>query len=70
MSRIGRLRELFENDPNDVFLNFGLAIELLEEDHKEEAIAQLDRVLNLDPSYVAAHVRKGTALSGRGLNRS
>lgn len=62
MSRTVRLQELLENNPDDVFLNFGLAMELLKEDRKEEAIAQFDRVLDLDPNYVSAYIQKGNAL--------
>jgi len=62
MSRIAKLRKLLEADPTDVFLNFGLAMELLKDDRSEEAIALFDRVLDLDPGYLAAYMQKGGTL--------
>ncbi len=62
MSRTAKLQELLKNNPDDVFLNFGLAMELLKENRQEEAIAQFDRVLDLDPNYVSAYIQKGNAL--------
>ncbi|MGD2109265.1 MAG: tetratricopeptide repeat protein [Phycisphaerae bacterium] len=66
MSRAAKLRTLLEKDPTDVFLNFGLAMELLKEDQKEEALAQFDHVVDLDPDYVAGYVQKGQTLIALG----
>jgi tetratricopeptide (TPR) repeat protein len=66
MSRIAKLRKLLESDPADVFLNFGLAMELLKEDQKEEAIVLFDRILAQDSGYLAAYMQKGNALIALG----
>ena len=66
MSRIAKLRRLLESDPADVFVNFGLAMELLKEDQREEAIVLFDRILELDPGYVVAYMQKGNALIALG----
>jgi len=66
MSRIAKLRSLLEDQPTDVFLNFGLAMELLKDDQKEEAIALFDRTLELDPGYLAAYMQKASALIALG----
>ena len=39
MSRLDQLRALLENEPDDLFLNFGLAMELFKEGRLEEALA-------------------------------
>lgn len=62
MSRTDKLQALLQKEPDDVFLNFGLGMELLKEGRADEALAQFDRVLSLDAAYVAAYLQKGTAL--------
>ena len=62
MPSLDQLRQLLENEPNDVFLNFGLAMELTKAGQTEEGLAQFDRVLQLDPNYVVAHFQKGKTL--------
>ncbi len=62
MSRRDKLEGLLEQHPDDVFLNFGLAMELVKEGLAEEALARFDHVLELDPGYVVAHYQKGTTL--------
>jgi len=54
MSRLEQLKTLLQKDPNDAFLNFGLAMELAKDGQDEPALAQFDRVLELDPNYIAA----------------
>ena len=62
MSRRVKLEQMLEKSPQDVFLNFGLAVELAKEGRTDEALAQFDRVLRLDPSYLTAHFQKGSTL--------
>ena len=57
---------MLEKSPHDVFLNFGLATELAKEGRTDEALAQFDRVLRLDPSYLTAHFQKGSTLIAAG----
>ncbi len=64
MSRREKLERMLEQEPEDVFLNFGLAMEFAKEGSVQKAIAQLDRVLELDAGYVAAYFHKGNALIG------
>ncbi len=64
MSRREKLELLLKQEPEDVFLNFGLGMELAKEGSAQEAIAQLDRVLELDAEYVAAYYHKGNLLIG------
>ena len=61
-----QLERLLAAEPNDVFLNFGLAMELAKEVQQEPALRQLDRVLELDPDYCAAYHQKGRLLLALG----
>ena len=63
-----QLEKLLKAEPDDVFLNFGLAMELKKADLTDEAIAQFDRVIQLDPTYTAAYYHKGNTLIALGRN--
>jgi len=66
VSRRVKLEHMLEKSPQDVFLNFGLAIELGKEGRTDEALARFDRVLRLDPSYLTAYFQKGSTLIAAG----
>ena len=66
MSRKAKIEQLLTKSPDDVFLNFGLAMELTKENAIELAVARFDRVLALDPKYIPAHFQKGSALLAAG----
>lgn len=65
-SRLEQLQKLLAAEPDDVFLNFGLAMEFFKTGQHAEALAQFDRVIALDPDYVAAHFQKGNSLVAMG----
>ena len=58
MSRIKQIGRLLQENPDDVFLNFSLAMELATHGRKDEAMAQYARVIELDRDYVTAYFRK------------
>ena len=62
MSRLEQIKSMLRDEPDDVFLNFSLAMELVSAGRKEEALAAFDRVLELDGTYHVAHLRKGLLL--------
>jgi len=66
MSRIGKLRQMLEKNPDDVFLNFGLAMELAKSLEIDQAVGQFDRVLQLDARYIPGYFQKGSALLSAG----
>jgi thioredoxin-like negative regulator of GroEL len=66
MTRRAKLEQMLEKSPQDTFLNFGLAMELAKEGQTEEALAQFDRVLQIDPSYLTAYFQKGSTLINAG----
>jgi len=45
-----------------MFLNFGLAMELVKEDRLAEALAAFDRVIELDPGHSPGYFQKATTL--------
>jgi predicted Zn-dependent protease len=62
MPRIDQLKVMLAKEPDDLFLNFSLAMELAKADQHEECLAQFTHVLELSPDYVAAYFHKGKAL--------
>lgn len=62
VSRRERLETMLGNEPNDAFLHFGLAMELVKEQRFDEAVRHFDRAAAIDPNYVAAHYHKGNTL--------
>lgn len=62
-----QIERLLAQEPDDVFLNFGLAMELAKTD-AAAALQRFDRVVSLDPDYTAAYYQKGRLLLG--LSRS
>ncbi|MEK7710610.1 MAG: tetratricopeptide repeat protein [Planctomycetota bacterium] len=58
MTRREKLQELLVKQPDDAFLHYGLAIELVKEGEAEAALERFDRVLRLDAGYSAAHYQK------------
>ena len=66
MNRLEKLQALLKTEPEDALLNFGLAMELAKGGRFDESLAQLDRVQQLDPHYIAAYFQKGRTLVSMG----
>jgi thioredoxin-like negative regulator of GroEL len=62
MPSVEQLEALLKSDPGDVFLNFGLAVQLGKEQRYAESLAGFDRVIGLDSSYLAAYHQKAKML--------
>jgi len=62
MSRLQQLQRMLADEPDDVFLNFSLAMELAKLGRSDEALGQFDRVIQLDPSNAAAYFQKANLL--------
>lgn len=62
MNRRQKIEQLLEKEPDDAFLRFGLAMELLKEGESLTALDQFDRVLAIDSVYTAAYHHKGYTL--------
>ncbi|MCH7814104.1 MAG: hypothetical protein IID40_08800 [Planctomycetes bacterium] len=61
-----QLDKLLAAEPDDVFLNFGLAMELSKEASKAPALKQFARIIELDADYTAAYYQQGRLLLGLG----
>ena len=66
MPTIQQIETLLEKEPDDVFLNFGLAMAFASAGELEDAIARFDRTITLDSNYVPAYFQKARLLANRG----
>jgi tetratricopeptide (TPR) repeat protein len=62
LAKIDQIRRMLASEPNDLLLNYALAMELFSAGAHEEALAQFDRVLAVNPAYSAAYMQKAKAL--------
>ncbi|MBC7696402.1 MAG: tetratricopeptide repeat protein [Burkholderiales bacterium] len=51
--------DMLEKEPNDVFLNYALAMEHLSTGDYNDADAQLRKVLEINPSYLPCYYQLG-----------
>lgn len=65
-TRLAQLRDLHLADPNDPFLIYGIALEHAKAGDAEEALAWLERTLQVDETYAYAYFQKGKLLSELG----
>ena len=59
LSRIDMLIKLLENEPNDIFLNYVLGIELVAELDLTDAEKQFKKVITIDKNYIPAYYQLG-----------
>lgn len=57
-SRLEQLRQLAAAQPNDPLAQYGLALEYVQLERWDEALAAFDRTLEIDRRYTAAHFQK------------
>jgi len=57
---------MLAKDPDDLFLNFALAMEHAKDHSTEQAVRQFDRVLEIDPNHVPAYLQKAHTLIDAG----
>ncbi|MCK6483962.1 MAG: hypothetical protein HUU22_04330 [Phycisphaerae bacterium] len=62
MPTIEQLQKFLVREPDDVFLNFGLAMELAKAGRTDDSVAQFDRVISLHDGYCPAYFMKGQTL--------
>jgi tetratricopeptide (TPR) repeat protein len=66
-NRIQHLRDELRHHPGDVFYNYALGLEFAAVDPaSHEAEAQFLKVLELEPSYIAAYYQLGRIFESRG----
>lgn len=60
--RIEQIEKMLASSPDDVFLNFALAMEQVKAGRQEQAVAGFRRVIELDPDYVPAYTQLSNTL--------
>ncbi|MBT4863633.1 MAG: tetratricopeptide repeat protein [Planctomycetaceae bacterium] len=66
MSRREQLEELLQSDPDDVFLQYALALEFVSAGDADEGLSRLAKVNDQHPEYVAAYFQRGQVLAEQG----
>jgi predicted Zn-dependent protease len=66
MSRIDSLKGFLEEDPNDSFSRYALAMELAKLGETENAIHEFETVRTNDPDYVATYYQLAKTYEGAG----
>ena len=64
--RIDRIRKLLEDEPQDTFLRYSLAMELQKEGSADESLRLLDELMSGEPPYVPAFFMAGQQLARQG----
>lgn len=59
MSRIEPIKKMLAAEPDDVFLNFSLAMEYVKADRPDDALEQFRQVSRIDPDYIPAYFQQG-----------
>jgi Flp pilus assembly protein TadD len=67
MDRLARLKTLLEENPQDRFARYGMAMELASQGRLEESFGEFRALMSLDPDYVASYLQAGQILER--LNR-
>ena len=62
MDRLTRLKTLVEENPQDRFARYGLAMELASQGHLGESVSEFRDLMALDPDYVASYLQAGQVL--------
>lgn len=59
MDRLSQLEELLKEDPNDAFLQYGIALEYAKKGNVAEAILRIEQLLSEKPDYLGAYYQLG-----------
>jgi Flp pilus assembly protein TadD len=66
MTRLEKLQGMLQDSPEDLFLNYALAMEHVSGGRKDDALAAFRRVLTIDPNHSAAWFQQAQLLAGAG----
>jgi tetratricopeptide (TPR) repeat protein len=66
MSRIDKIRSMLQDDPQDVFLRYALAMELDSVGQFAESLATYQQLMNDQPPHVPSYFRTGQLLMRMG----
>lgn len=68
MSRIDQIKQMLEEDPNDLFLLYALSIEEYHANNKEVAIRKLTQLIDKSPDYLASYYQLASWLKNERKN--
>lgn len=68
MDKIASLRKILAMDPKNSFARYGIAMELVKMDQTDEAIAEFNQLLEIDPHYTAGYFMAAQTLATLGRN--
>ncbi len=63
MSRLEKLKQMLQETPQDSFLRYALALELVKSGETTLGLEALDSLIADDPDYVAAYFQKAQVLA-------
>ena len=66
MDKIASLREILEQDPQNAFARYGLAMEFAGRGESHAALAEFDRLLTDHPDYTAGYFMSAQTLARAG----
>ena len=66
MDRAEMLKQVLEQNPNDAFARYGLAMEYSRAGEIETALAEFNKLLEAHPDYIAGYQMAGQMLSNAG----
>jgi tetratricopeptide (TPR) repeat protein len=55
MDRVATLKQVLEQNPNDTFARYGLAMEYSKSGETNAAIAEFRKIIAINPDYIAAY---------------
>jgi len=58
-SRLEKLQKFLQDEPDDVFTHYAIALEFKSMGRMQEAIEKFEEVIALDPDYIAAYHQLG-----------
>lgn len=62
MDKVPILKEILEQNPNDSFARYGLAMEYVGQGSPESGLEEFDRLISLNPDYTAAYFMSAQTL--------
>lgn len=64
MDKIPLLKEILQQNPNDSFARYGLAMEYVSQGEIETALKEFEQLLALNPDYTPAYFMAAQTLAG------
>ena len=65
-NRLDTLKSMLDQDPNNAFARYGLAIEYTNMGENDKAVDEFRKLLDTNPNYAAAYYHGGRALENLG----